>query len=186
MTIDVGSTESSAAHADGNIEAAQAIAAAIAQISLAVRDVQPPVEQLGLLIGNMSQALGELRAAHIRNRNPDRVAEFPDEVDKTIARLETEVRAGITQLQFYDRMAQHVGHVHDYLSAVANLLAVGSAATVDNEAIWAELAAKLRVRLISAAQRQLFDMILRPSDTNISMSRQARDEYASQGTVELF
>ncbi len=40
-----------------NVEAAQAIAASVAQMDLAVREVRPAVEQLGELIGSMSAGL---------------------------------------------------------------------------------------------------------------------------------
>ncbi len=166
-------------------EAAQAIAASVAQIELAVREAQPAVEQLSVLIGHMSSGLGALRAARPRNFNPDVIAVFPDEFDRTMARLEKEVNSSITQLQFYDRMVQHLSHVQDYLSGAASELANG--ADFADPQVWSALCGKLRTRLISQAQRELLDAVLPPPEGGgQANSQQARDEHAAQGTVELF
>jgi hypothetical protein len=166
-------------------EAAQAIAASVSQIELAVREAQPAVEQLGLLIGHMSSGLRALRAARPRNLNPETIAVFPDEFDRTIARLEKEIGGTITHLQFYDRMVQHLAHVQDYLSGAAGQLANGIDAADDQ--VWSALCGKLRTRLISQAQRELLDAVLPPSEGGVKAnSQRARDEHAAQGTVELF
>jgi hypothetical protein len=166
-------------------EAAQAIAASVSQIELAVREAQPAIEQLGLLIGHMSSGLGALRAARPRNFNPEAIAVFPDEFDRTIARLEKEIGGTITHLQFYDRMVQHLAHIQDYLSGAAGQLANGIDAADDQ--VWSALCGKLRTRLISQAQRELLDAVLPPSEGGAKAnSQRARDEHAAQGTVELF
>lgn len=165
-------------------EAAQAIAASVAQIELAVREARPAVEQLGVLIGHMSSGLGQLRAARPRTLNPDVIAVFPDEFDRSIARLEKEVNSTITHLQFYDRMVQHLSHVQDYLSSAASELANGADA---DPQVWIALCGKLRKRLISQSQRELLDAVLPPPEGGgQANSQQARDEHAAQGTVELF
>jgi len=61
------------------------------------------VEQLGALIADMSTGLAELRNARPRRFDPDIIAVFPDEFDRTVAKLEKHVHAGygvreITQL----------------------------------------------------------------------------------------
>jgi prefoldin subunit 5 len=167
-------------------EAAQAIAAAVAQIDLAVREVKTPVEELGLLIDQMSTGLGTLRTARRRSVNPDVVAVFPDEFDRAVDKLQKQVNGSITQLQFYDRLVQHLKHVQDYLSAAAGELA--SRSTEDPQAldIWNGLRDRLRTRLISEAQRQLLDVMLPPPEGADFNSAQARDELAAQGSVELF
>jgi hypothetical protein len=166
-------------------EAAQAIAASVAQIELAVREAQPAVEQLGILVANISSQLAQLRKARPRRFDPDIVAVFPDEFDRTVARLEKHVHGGITQLQFYDRLVQHLAHVQDFLLGTARQLGEG-ANEVANDAAWEELRGKLRVRLISAAQRELLDAVLPPPEGAHFNSQQARDEHAAQGTIELF
>jgi hypothetical protein len=166
-----------------NIDAAQATAAAVAQIELAVREVQPAVEQLGALIDHMAGGLGELRTARPRDADPEAISVFPDEFDRAVARLQKHVHGSITQLQFYDRLVQHLAHVQDYLAGVAGQLA----STADNvDDAWGLLRDKLRVRLISQAQRELLDAVLPPPDGAQFNSRQAREEHAAQGTVELF
>ncbi len=165
-----------------NAEAAQAIAASVAQMDLAVREVRPAVEQLGELIGTMSAGLTELRNARPRTFDPERIAVFPDEFDRAVAKLEKQVQGSITHLQFYDRLVQHMQHLQDFLSGAAGELA----GDVTNDEAWEMLRSRLRVRLISAAQRELLDVVLPPPDGPYMNSQQAREEHAAQGTVELF
>ncbi len=171
------------ARACQNIDAAQAIAAAVAQIELAVREVQPAVEQLGALIEHMAGGLSELRAARLCEADPEAISVFPDEFERTVGAMQKHVHGSVTQLQFYDRLVQHLCHVQDFLTGVAGQLA--SPADGENEA-WGVLRDKLRVRLISAAQRELLDAVLPPPQGAQFNSRQAREEHAAQGTVELF
>jgi hypothetical protein len=166
-----------------NIDAAQAIAAAVAQIELAVREVQPAVEELGALIDHMSGGLGELRSVRPRDADPEAISVFPDEFDGAVTRLQKHVQGTITQLQFYDRLVQHLTHVQDFLAGVAGQLAN---ATAGEDDAWGVLREKLRVRLISQAQRELLDAVLPPPEGAQFNSRQAREEHAAQGTVELF
>src|ERR1700730_14501965 len=144
-----------------NIDAAQAIAAAVAQIELAVREVQPAVEQLGALIDHMAGELGELRTARPRDADPEAISVFPDEFDRGVSGLQKHVHGSITQLQFYDRLVQHLTHVQDFLAGVA----VHLANTADGQDdAWGALRDKLRVRLISQAQRELLDAVLPPPE----------------------
>src|ERR1700761_6906472 len=160
-------------------EAAQAIAAAVAQIELAVREVQTPVEQLGQLIDQMSSGLGVLRTtARRRSVNPDVVAVFPDETDRAVDKLQKQVNGSITQLQFYDRLVQHLKHIQDYLSGAAGELASRSTADAQAVDVWNGLRERLRTRLISQAQRQLLDAMLPPPEGAGLDSGQAREELA--------
>jgi hypothetical protein len=167
-------------------EAAQALAAAVAQIELAVREVQTPVEELGLLIDQMSTGLGSMRTARRRNVNPDVIAVFPDEFDRAVDKLQKQVAGSITQLQFYDRLVQHLKHIQDYLSGAAGELASRSTADAQAADVWNGLRERLRTRLISEAQRQLLDAMLPPPEGAGLDSGQAREELAAQGSVELF
>ena len=167
-------------------EAAQAIAASVAQIELAVREVQPAVEQLGLLIDQMSAGLGALRAVRPRHFNPDGVAVFPDDFDRAVDKLQKHVNGSITHLQFYDRLVQHLAHVQDYLSGAAGELASRSTCDPVQAGVWTELRDKLRKRLISQSQRQLLDAMLPPPEGADLDAEQARGEHAAQGSVELF
>jgi uncharacterized phage infection (PIP) family protein YhgE len=153
-------------------EAAQAIAAAVAQIELAVREVQTPVEQLGQLIDQMSSGLGALRTDSHRSL--------------VLEKLQKQVNGSITQLQFYDRLVQHLKHVQDYLSGAAGELASRSTSETQTVDVWNGLRGRLRTRLISESQRQLLDAMLPPPEGADLDSEQARSECASQGSVELF
>lgn len=166
-----------------SIDAAQAIAAAVAQIALAVREVQPAIEQLGTLIDQMATGLGELRSARRRDAGSEAISVFPDEFDQAVTGLQKHIDASITQLQFYDRLVQHLAHVQDFLSGAAGQLASDTDEAGD---VWGALRNKLRTRLISAAQRELLDAVLPPPGGARCNSRQAREEHAAQGTVELF
>jgi prefoldin subunit 5 len=167
-------------------EAAQAIAASVAQIELAVREVQPSVEALGLLIDQLSSGLVTLHAARRRNAGPDAVAVFPDEIDRAVDKLQKQVNGSITQLQFYDRLVQHLKHVQDYLSGTAGELASRSTCDPHNPEVWTSLRDRLRRRLISEPQRQLLDAMLPPADGADLDSDGARAEVSAQGSVELF
>lgn len=154
------------------IDAAQSVAASVAQIELAVREVQPAVEQLGLLIDNMTAGLAELRGNQGDGTQSERLTE-----------LQRNVHGSITQLQFYDRLVQHLAHVQTFLSGVASHMSAGEDAEVDK---LETLRSRFRVKLISEAQRELLDAVLPPPEGARHNSRQARDEHAAQGTVELF
>ena len=166
-----------------NIDAAQAIAAAVAQVELAVREVQPAVEELGALIDRMAGGLGALRTLRSQPADPEAISVFPDEFARLVGGLQKHVNGSITQLQFYDRLVQHLGHVQDFLTGAAGQLA--NAVDREDDA-WGALRNKLRVRLISEAQRELLDAVLPPPQGAQFNSHQAREEHAAQGTVELF
>ena len=123
---------------------------AAAQIDLAIREAQAPVEALGLAIANLSACA----------RHADR-----PEIDR-------EISACVESLQFFDRLTQHLSHVRD-------LLIDGSAdRTVQDPSLWQERCRQIRSRLISQAQRDLFDLLVGPCPTPV-----AADEA---GSIELF
>lgn len=159
---------------------ARAITAATMQIELALHEAAEPVEQLGTVIARLAKVLGEIRA----ERNSDDAA-----LDQRLERLRADLSAGIERLQFYDRMVQHLSHVRDYLSAISNHIADGTAIdeeTADEEA-WEELRARLRRRLISDPQRWLLDLVLPPRESQRDASAaEAEDLPAAQGSIELF
>src|SRR3954470_13781006 len=167
-------------------EAAQAVAASVAQIELAVREVQPSVEALGLLIDQLSSGLGALRATRRRTDNPDVVAVFPDEFDRAVDKLQKQLNGRILHLQFYDRLGTTLQHVQDYLTGTAGELASRSMCDAADVDAWNSMRERLRTRLISQAQRQLLDAMLPPPDGFNVNSEQARAECATQGSVELF
>lgn len=199
------------AHEDA---AAHALFAAIAQIGLALRESQEPVAELGGLLATLSGSLGQLRtlvgpggegrtamtaggtssgtvgaAARFAGTNIRAIgsAASPGEGAATdlVSRLQSDVFKGIQQLQFYDRLVQHLSHLQDYLISVANEL--GPLRTPDASIdVWDELHAKLRRRLISDEQRGLLDLFLSPQTATRVPARSERSDYSDPGSMELF
>ncbi len=168
------------AHEDA---AAHALLAAIAQIGLALRESQGPVAELGSLLSTLAKSLGTLRSAQLTQNGGEAVPVAA--AQGVIEQVQADVFRGIEQLQFYDRMVQHLSHLQDYLIAVANEL--GPLRTPDMQPEdWKELHAKLRKRLISDEQRGLLDLFLSPQ-TAIRVTAQAvRADYSAPGSTELF
>jgi hypothetical protein len=173
-----------------------AIAAAATQIELALHEAHEPVEDLGLLIGQISTTLTELRTA--RGRVPDdsaAAAPGVTEVDAAIGRLEAALHGSIERLQFYDSMVQHLSHVRDYLSGVATHLAVPAHAEEAepapvargqrDAASWEKLRHQLRTRLLSDSQRELLDLVM-PATRGTRAEAAAGRAMPPADNVELF
>ena len=173
---------------------ASAIAAAATQIELALHEAHEPVEDLGLLIGQISSTLADLRGARGRTVvAPGESAPGVAEVDAAIERLEAALHGSIERLQFYDSMVQHLSHVRDYLAGVATQLTHGTpgaeAATPAqgprDAASWEKLRHQLRTRLLSDSQRELLDLVM-PATRGARSAAQAGASRAAEGNVELF
>jgi hypothetical protein len=185
MTADSDNEREGTPQSPLTTDGAHALAAAVTQIELALLEARTPVEQLGLLTERMANALGSLRMARAPGCAAGPHCASAGEEESSIAQLQTDLYDSIQQLQFYDRMVQHLSHIQDYLSCVANQLAsvAESGATVDT---WDGLRAKLRKRLISDAQRTLLDLVLPPPAGTPSAQQTALTERACQGDIELF
>lgn len=159
-----------------NGEAAHALFTATAQMGLSLRESQGPVAELGALFARLSETLATLRASSRGQSSTER---------ELLEKLQSDVFKGIQYLQFYDRMVQHLTHVEQYLIGVANEL--GSVKTESQApAIWEELHARLRKRLISDDQRGLLDLF-QWADTPTRVSAQApREDYSPPGSLEMF
>jgi hypothetical protein len=175
---------------------ASAIAAAATQIELALHEAHEPVEDLGLLIGQISSTLGELREA--RGRVPvdsGEAAPGVTEVDAAIGRLETALHGSIERLQFYDSMVQHLSHVRDYLAGVATQLTVPAHAEepepapaargTRDAASWDRLRGQLRIRLLSDSQRELLDLVM-PATRGARPPGEPAKTAAAADNTELF
>jgi len=157
-------------------EAARAVAAASAQMDLALREAEGPVGQLGTDVERMIAALEQLKAS-------------PATANATeLEVLQLRLTSAIQQLQFYDRMFQHLTHVHDYLMSVAGRLgAISEETDADPDpsaarAGWERLRGRFYARLLTEPQRQLLDMML-PSQSGSSARMRER---AALGSIELF
>ncbi len=158
-------------HHDG--DTAHALFAAVAQIALALRESQDSIAEIGSLFARQAQLLAAARNA------------ASTQPDSSLAQVQCDVFKGIQQLQFYDRLEQHLSHIQDYLIAVANELDSFKPQS-HSQGFWDALHAKFRKRLISDEQRGLLDLFVTP-ETPARVSAQAsRDDYSPPGSLELF
>lgn len=164
-------------------DAAHAVFAATAQIGLALRESQDPVAELGSLLANLAESLSALRSVPFGSTHDDAVSAAA--ARGLLEQLQSDVYKGIQQLQFYDRMVQHLSHLQQYLICVANELGALNNSQ-KGPAVWDEIHARLRQRLISDPQRGLLDLFLAP-DTPTRVSAQALPpDYSAAGSSELF
>ncbi len=123
MPPDQGTEQPSIQQGQHNSEAAHALFAATAQVGLALRESQDPVAELGRLCANLAQALSALRAVpQPRDANDSTCAAFDRGL---LDRLQADVYEAIQQLQFHDRMVQHLTRIQEYLLSVAIELGSG-------------------------------------------------------------
>jgi hypothetical protein len=150
------------------------IQAAAVLLSLAMRDTESPVQDLG-------QSLSRLFSAVTSMRNGVAARRSTGETNMETQQLESDLSLCIQSLQFHDRLIQQ-------LAAVRNLLAsLGPHGTLDLTGFsakrWDELLRMLRDRLSADQHHQLFDLLMR----NGEMDDELRGEILpTEGSVELF
>jgi hypothetical protein len=167
---------------ESDAAAAHALFAATAQIGLAMRESQDPVAELGGLLSHLSETLKALYTAPL-DPAADPVAGAATR--GLLEQVQSDVFRGIQQLQFYDRMVQHLSHVQAYLIGVANELD-SVLPEKHQQRVWDELHGKLRRRLISEEQRDLLDMFLAPHASTRVSAQIKRLDHAAPGSMELF
>ena len=148
-------------------EAIRVLRAASAQIELALHQSQAPIDALGETLRRMAALLGD----------PAQLAR-----PEAMALVRADLLRAITNLQFHDRMTQHLQHVRDYLSGSATHMAEQDA---DEEA-WRSLHNRLHDRLLSETQRMHLgqDFLLGV----LAREQQNRDGPAASkpGDIDLF
>jgi hypothetical protein len=168
-------------------DAAFALFAAIAQIGLALRESQDPVAELGKLFARLAETLAAARAGPaaqtLQGQGDDSASAAV--LRELLQQLQSDVFKGIQQLQFYDRLVQHLSHLQDYLIAIANELDSVKAGPQAQE-VWDALHEKLRRRLISDEQRGLLDLFLTPDRSTRVAAKSARPDYSAPGSLEIF
>ena len=122
------------AGAGNHEEAIRVLQAASAQIELALHQSQAPIDSLGESLRRIAALLGD----------PAQLAR-----PESLALVRADLVRAITNLQFHDRMTQHLQHVRDYLAGSATHMAEQDA---DEEA-WRSLHNRLHDRLLSETQR---------------------------------
>jgi hypothetical protein len=178
-------------HSDLHGNAARAIAAATAQIDLALREAHQPVESLGNTLERISAHMKELRGKFLTHTRGCSDAQGMLEMDLAVEALAGEMAAAIQNMQFFDRMFQHLTHVHDFLTGGAdNLARVANAPDTDDadEAArrWEALRVRLFSRLLSDAQRQVLDIVLPPQYWGGGQGGPVKAVRATPGEIELF
>src|SRR5262245_28159522 len=127
MTLeDPGKAVPQRCHHEG--DTAHALFAAVAQIALSLRESQGPIAELGSLFARQSEKLAAARATNVTPPAPEpatqathAAVQAPDPALRALLdQLQADVFQGIQQMQFYDRLVQHVTHIQDYLVAIAN------------------------------------------------------------------
>lgn len=138
------------------------LAVAVSQLELALRESQGPLQHLTDAIVRINQAA--------------RAAGTPQ--------LGGELAVCLEQLQFYDRMTQHLSHLRDFMSSMTVAIESGTR-DGHSEADWERMRNRFRERLISDAQRGLLDLIA-PAAGAGAPSREPQLQHAEPGSIELF
>jgi hypothetical protein len=189
----MGQAMDAGARIEASESAARAIAAATSQIDLALREAQGPVEALGATLERITEHMEALRSHFTVHLQHCADAHGTLEMDYAMQALSREMAMAVQSMQFYDRMFQHLSHVHDYLSGSAATLAssgespIGSLAEEqDAERRWESLRERLFSRLLSDAQRQVLDIVLPPRHWDKSRRGNAKPMHVTSGEIELF
>jgi len=150
------------------------VQAAAVLLSLAMRDTEIPVQDLGQSLSRMVSTVTSLR---------DRVAErrANGDVKMEPMQLEGELSVCIQSLQFHDRLIQQ-------LAAVRNLLtSLGPHGQLDVSGFgakrWEELLRMIRERLSADQHHQLFDLLMRTGEVDGTLKGEI---LPAEGSVELF
>jgi len=138
------------------------LAVAVSQLELALRESQGPLQRLTDSIVRI-----------------DQIAR-----DAGTPQLGRELAVCLEQLQFYDRMTQHLSHLRDFMS---NMTVAIESGTRDghSEADWERMRNRFRERLISDAQRGLLDLIAPAADAR-APGCAPQPRHAEPGSIELF
>ena len=152
------------------------VQAAAVLLSLAMRDTESPVADLGQALSRMVTTVSSLRALARDSQQNGHTSERQTQ-------LEGELAVCIQSLQFHDRLIQQ-------LAAVRNLLtSLGSHGTLDVAGFgaqrWEELLRMLKDRLSADAHHQLFDLLMRTGVVDNELLGET-DVLPAEGTVELF
>jgi hypothetical protein len=152
------------------------VQAAAVLLSLAMRDTESPVSDLGQALSRMVHTVTALRS-HATSQAKV-VNGGSDEQRKE---LENELFICIQSLQFHDRLIQQLAAVRNLLTSLASIGTLELSGFGAKR--WEELLGMLRERLSADEHHQLFDLLMRTG----ALDSELQDEVApSEGSVELF
>jgi hypothetical protein len=149
------------------------VQAAAVLLTLAMRDTEGPVTDLGQALSRIGSTLTGVRQ-HMAQKP------FNGNTDQTRHQLENELAICIQSLQFHDRLIQQLAAVRNLLTGQSShgpLCVAGFGAQR-----WEELLAVLRERLSADQHHQLFDLLMRTGQVNGALGV----DTPAEGSVELF
>jgi hypothetical protein len=150
------------------------VQAAAVLLSLAMRDTESPVSDLGQALSRMVSTVTALRT----HADAPQVNGY----DERQEQLESELAVCIQSLQFHDRLIQQLAAVRNLLTSLA------SHGTLDVAGFgaqrWEELLRMLRDRLSADSHHQLFDLLMRTGAVDNDLMGEALP--VGEGSVELF
>ena len=150
------------------------VQAAAVLLSLAMRDTESPVTDLGQALSRMVSTLTVVRQ-HVEKKP------FNGDTDQTRYQLESELSICIQSLQFHDRLIQQLAAVRNLLTGLSShgpLCVAGFGAQR-----WEELLNLLRDRLSADQHHQLFDLLMRTGQVDGELGAEMPP---ADGSVELF
>ena len=156
------------------VELDVSVQAAAVLLTLAMRDTEHPVTDLGQALSRMVSTLTIVRE-HVEKKP------FNGDTDGTRMRLESELSICIQSLQFHDRLIQQLAAVRNLLTGLSShgpLCVAGFGAQR-----WEELLNMLRDRLSADQHHQLFDLLMRTGELGTEFGA---DPAPEEGSVELF
>ena len=156
------------------VELDVSVQAAAVLLSLAMRDTESPVTDLGQALSRMVSTLTVVRE-HVEKKP------FNGDTDGTRTKLESELSICIQSLQFHDRLIQQLAAVRNLLTGLSShgpLCVAGFGAQR-----WEELLNMLRDRLSADQHHQLFDLLMR---TGVVDNELGAEMTPAEGSVELF
>lgn len=149
------------------------VQAAAVLLTLAMRDTEHPVTDLGQALSRMVSTLTTVRQ-HVEKKP------FNGDTEGTRMKLESELSICIQSLQFHDRLIQQLAAVRNLLTGLSShgpLCVAGFGAQR-----WEELLNMLRDRLSADQHHQLFDLLMRTGEIDSQLGGATTEE----GSVELF
>ncbi len=160
-----------------------AFAQVAGQIELAMRESDGQVEKLGAAIERLAAVLEEMPAG-LNDSDP---------ANWLVRRVQVEVSACVECLQFYDHMVQHLSHVRDFAAATGALAGAGTEYQVQVKPLpviggkaWEDVRRRLRGRLISDDQRDLFDLLVAPETRSPPPLANLGGLHSGEGGIEIF
>jgi hypothetical protein len=174
-------------------DAALAMSLSASQLELALRESDGPVDKLGSAIERLAAVVAELASTKVDGEAAVQPGS-QDAVQWLASRVQTEVAACVESLQFYDHLVQHINHVRDFMATNAELInahlpepvvAKAPSMSPDQDA-WDVVRVRLRTRLISEEQKELFDLLVAPETRSPPPLALLSQVTADEGSVELF